>query len=205
MTTDRQMADVADAEIRGYLEQIETIRRDARALAEELSAAQFNWRPGGTRWSIGQCLEHITLTVRLYPAKIEAMLEQARQRQAEGQRAFREGAISRWIVSSMEPPPRLRTRTMRRVEPASHLPCEETLAAFDREQASLAEFVRRADGLSLRHARTPSPFLPILRFTLGQVFAMTLAHTRRHLWQARQVRQDPAFPATGAEPFTERA
>jgi hypothetical protein len=44
------------------------------------------------------------------------------------------------------------------------------------------------------HGRTASPFSKLLRFTLGQVFALNTAHGRRHLWQARQVRIDPGFP-----------
>ena len=33
------------------------------------------------------------------------------------------------------------------------------------------------------------------QMTLGQMLEVNVVHTRRHLWQARQVRQQPGFPA----------
>jgi hypothetical protein len=40
-----------------------------------------------------------------------------------------------------------------------------------------------------------SPVSKRIRFSLGAAFAAISAHQRRHLWQARQLRNDPAFPA----------
>lgn len=183
-----------DPQVRQYLEEIEALRLDARSLAEDLSHDQFNWRPDGKRWSIGQCLEHLTLTVKLYPSRIERMIAEARERQARGERAWREGWFTRWFVNSMEPPPKLRSRTFGKVEPPSTLEREAVLRAFDAAHGQLADLVRQADGVSLVHGRTASPFLSILHFTLNQTIALNLAHGRRHLWQARQVRGSAGFP-----------
>lgn len=185
---------VRDPVLAGYLEQVETIRDAAGSLAHDLTAQQLNWRPDQRRWSIGQCMQHVTMTVALYPAKVEAMLAEARERMQRGEKPYREGAFSRWFVRSMEPPPKMRTRAMRKVDPAPDLDPEQVVRDFDAAHAQLASWIAAADGLSLVHGRTASPFVPVLRFTLGQVFALNLAHARRHLWQARQVRQDPGFP-----------
>jgi hypothetical protein len=194
LLSQEQNAGPSDPQIRGYLEQLDAILLDARSVAAELTQAQFNWRPDGRRWSVGQCLQHITLTARLYPGRIEAMLGEARERAGRGERGYREGAFSRWFVRSMEPPPSLRIRTFRKVEPAGELDRDTVIADFEAVHGRFAELMRRADGLSLTHARTASPFLSLLKFTLGQVFAMNLAHARRHLWQARQVCSHAAFP-----------
>jgi len=52
----------------------------------------------------------------------------------------------------------------------------------------LAERVRRDDGLDLAHVRTISPVNRLLRMPLGAYFDFFIAHDRRHLWQARNVR-----------------
>src|SRR6266545_284985 len=57
----------------------------------------------------------------------------------------------------------------------------------------LAERVRQADGLDLARVRTISPVNSLLRLPLGAYFNFILAHDRRHLWQARQVRNAPGF------------
>jgi hypothetical protein len=189
-----QSAVPRDPTIRGYLEQLDAILLDARTLAADLTAEQFNWRPDGRRWSVGQCLEHLTLTVRLYLAKVEAMLLEARDRQARGAAPYREGWFTRWFVRSMEPPPSLRVRTFGKVDPPSTLDPARVLAEFEESHRALGMLMRQTDGVSLMHGRTTSPFTSLLRFTLNQVFIMNLAHARRHLWQARQVEAHPGFP-----------
>jgi hypothetical protein len=189
-----QSAAPRDPSIRGYLDQLDAVLLDARDLAGTLTPAQFNWRPDPRRWSVGQCLEHVTLTARLYLDRTEAMIAEARQRADRGEAAYREGWFSRWFVRSMEPPPAIRVRTFGRIEPAPVLDRAAVLAAFEAVHQQFARFMTAADGVPLTHARTTSPFTSLLRFTLNQVFAMNLAHARRHLWQARQVQTHPAFP-----------
>ncbi|HUF49331.1 MAG TPA: DinB family protein [Longimicrobiales bacterium] len=185
---------VASVTLREWIAQAESVRAEARAIASELTTEQFNWRAGSSRWSVGQCLHHITLTVQLYPDGIERMIAEARTREAAGERPYREGRISRLVVNGMEPPPKLRMRTKRSVVPALELEVAGVLAAFDATMQRLEQLMLAADGISLRHGRMRSPFMPLLRFTLGQVLAMNLAHARRHLWQARAVLRQPGFP-----------
>ena len=194
MVSDGSTVQLADPFLGSLIEQLDAILIDARALTEGLSPEQFNWRPEPDRWSIGQCLDHLTRTVRLYPAEIERMIAEARRREATS-RPYREGWFSRWVVGSMEPPPRMRIRTKRTVEPGTGLDRDATVREFETSFRQLQGLIVAADGVSLRHGRMRSPFAPVLRFTLGQVLAMNLAHARRHLWQARQVSQHPKFPA----------
>ncbi|MEX1182849.1 MAG: DinB family protein [Gemmatimonadota bacterium] len=108
---------VADPVLRGWLEELDALRLDARALTDGLTAGQLNWQPSPGRWSIGQCLDHVTRTLQLYPEGIDRMMSEARERLAAGARPYREGAFSSWFVKTMNPPPKMRVRTMRRVEP----------------------------------------------------------------------------------------
>ncbi|HSJ32292.1 MAG TPA: DinB family protein [Longimicrobiales bacterium] len=193
MVSNGSTVQLADPFLGSLIEQLDAIFIDARALTDGLSSAQFNWQPEPHRWSIGQCLDHLTRTVHLYPDEIERMIAEARGRQSTS-RPYREGWLSRWIVESMEPPPRMRIRTKRTVEPGMQLDRDATVRDFEAAFRQLQGFIVAADGVSLRHGRMRSPFAPVLRFTLGQVLAMNLAHARRHLWQARQVRQHPKFP-----------
>jgi hypothetical protein len=58
--------------------------------------------------------------------------------------------------------------------------------------------LKQADGLDLRRVRARSPVIAWLKYSLGISFAAYLAHQRRHLWQARQVRNAPGFPYAAA-------
>jgi hypothetical protein len=195
MIRDQQAVAVSDPFVRDLLEQLDAIMLDRRSLCDMLSARQLNWRPAPRRWSIAQNLEHITLTFALYPVAIRRMLAEAKARKAAGGGRYREGFIARRVVASQEPPPGLRIRTTRRVDPGPDLDHETVLTRFDDTLEQLRALIVASDGVPLDHARMQSPFVPLLRFTLRQVLQLNLAHTRRHLWQARQVRQHPSFPA----------
>jgi hypothetical protein len=182
-----------DPRLQQYLEEIQAIRLEARALGE-LTPEQFNWRPNAKRWSVGQCLEHIILTGRIYPRKIEKMLAESQARQARGERPYVEGVITRWFVRAMEPPPVMRIRTVGEVDPPRRLDRDVVMANFEAVHDEIERLIRQADGSSLVHARGPSAFVSVLRFTVGQTMALSLGHARRHLWQARQVTSAPGFP-----------
>jgi hypothetical protein len=186
-------AEPQDPIIRSLLEQLDAVILDAKSLAGDMTAEEFNWQPGPRRWSVGQCLQHITLTARLYLEPVQAMTEQARKRQSERARPYREGAFTRWFVRSMEPPPSLRIRTFGKVEPSPRLDREAVLTDFEAVHRTLGELLSGVDSALLLQARMRSPFVSLLQFTFGQVYALNLAHARRHIWQARQVVAEPAF------------
>jgi hypothetical protein len=186
-------ADTREPEIQALAEQLDSLVLDARAAAEHLTDDQFNWRAAPRRWSVGQCLQHITMTTRLYSESVARMTAEARAREAQGARPLRESAFSRWFVNSMEPPPKLRIRTFGKVEPAPRLDRDAVLRDFEAVHREMAQALNGVTPNMLRQAKTRSPFLPLLQFTFGQVYHLNLAHGRRHLWQARQVLADPAF------------
>ncbi|HEU5262852.1 MAG TPA: DinB family protein [Gemmatimonadales bacterium] len=183
-------------ELQDYLQQIEAVKRDAQALVSGLSNAQFNSRPGPGRWSIGECLVHLNVAVTTTLPAFDRGIERGWTRGLMGQGRFRYGWFANWMVRSMEPPVKRRMRTVKifEVPPgATHSP-GQVLPEFLRVRDQLAERVRRADGLDLRRARVVSPVTPLLRMPLGAYFAFVLAHERRHVWQARQVREAAGFP-----------
>ena len=58
----------------------------------------------------------------------------------------------------------------------------------------MSKRIHEADGLDLRRAKEVFPFWP-LKWSLGSFILMMIAHERRHIHQAREVRQHPSFPA----------
>jgi hypothetical protein len=48
--------------------------------------------------------------------------------------------------------------------------------------------------LNLVKVKITSPLASFLKFRLGAAFGIVIAHDRRHLWQAQQVRHAEGFP-----------
>jgi hypothetical protein len=177
-----------------YQRQLEALRRDALALTADLTDDQINWHPTPERWSIAQCLSHLVLSGKQYAPGMAAAVEEARRRAESGLPAYRSGFIADWVVRSMEPPPRLRVKTFRTLEPSPRVGAAAVNAEFMGTLDALADTIARVQGVDPKGGRMRSPFLGVLRLTLDQAIRLQLGHARRHLWQAWQVRKSPRFP-----------
>jgi hypothetical protein len=173
--------------------QFEDTRKEAGDLAGALTEQQFNWRPAPEKWSIGQCLAHLATTDRVLPA-IDRAIADARTRGWLAPGPFRYGWVTRWVIGSMEPPPKRRMRTPPILTPAATvLSRDEVLRTLAASRDRLLERIQAATGLDLKRAIVVSPVSRLFRLPLGGYFAFLAAHDRRHLWQARQVRGASGF------------
>lgn len=185
MDNGQRLVSFASDEIADYLRQIAAIKADAAALVRGINDEQFNRQPEPGRWSAGQCLEHLNITHR---AMLHRMQQAAERTRAGGRRArgpTRHGWVMRWLINSMEPPPKRRYRTGTAFVPPEHLSRDPVLTEFTRLHDDLLRLLEQLDGCDLGAEKVPSPFARWLRYKLGSAMALQLAHDRRHLWQAR--------------------
>lgn len=182
-----------EAGLEAYLTQLRSIEQDLPGLAN-LDPARFNWRAAPDRWSVGQCIEHLNITIERYLPVLRAAVQSARaQGLTSSEGPFTIGWLERWFIRSLEPPVRRRFKTPKSFVAPPDLDPVTTVERARRLRSELAEVIRSADGLNQPKIKVRSQFAPI-SWTLNGTFAVLLAHERRHLWQARQVRNDPAFP-----------
>ena len=184
----------ADPLLRGFADALNAVEGEFTRLVHPLSDQQVNWRPSDGRWSIAECIAHLVVSARMYVGPIDHAVERGFSRGLLGGRDFHPGRIGQWLVASMEPPPRRKMHAPKKIVPQRF----ETVATLRQEYAQahrdLIGAVMRAEGLDLGRVKLNSPILPILRQPLGVWLLFLAAHERRHLWQARQVRQEPGFP-----------
>jgi hypothetical protein len=178
-----------DATIEGLLTQLLAIDQDLPGIVNGLSAAQFNWRPGPDRWSIGQCVEHLNLTTEGYLPVLRRAAADARAKGQLRGGPFALGLVEGWFLRMMEPPPRRRTRTKPSFAPSAMLDPWATTERFRALNAEFGACIREAEGIDLKAVKVRSLFGPI-SWTLNGTLLVLLAHQRRHLWQARQVRKE---------------
>jgi hypothetical protein len=177
-------------DIEDLLRQIEVVKADAPSVCAGLTESQFNWRPGPDRWSIAECLVHLNLSVDHTLPAFDRAIAQGRAKEHLNAGPFRYGWFTSWNVRFMEPPVKRRMKTFKllQVPPGASHAQGRVLADFLALRDQLAERVRQADGLDLRRIRVVSPVSWFFRLPLGGYFRFVVAHDRRHLWQARQVR-----------------
>lgn len=173
--------------------QFAALKTEASGLVNGLKEAQFNWRPDAHRWSIAECLLHLNIVGDRYVHALEKTLAGARARGLLGQGPFGYGWLGKWILANTEPPPKRKFKAGRSFRPADGQPITAVMPTFLHLQGQLALQLEQANGLDLAQVKAPVPGMGPIRFNLHLTFAWIAAHERRHLWQARQVRNHPAF------------
>lgn len=168
--------------------------KDAREVSAGLTELQFHWRPGPEKWSIGECLGHLNSAWGVLP-RFDRRIAQGREKGLSGAGPFRASFFGGLYIRSIQPPVRFRLPSPLLYRPPPDTKIEEVLPRFLELQEELQKRVEDSHGLDLGRLRLSSPVTRRFKMSLIEWFAFLAAHQRRHLWQARKVREHPHFPA----------
>ena len=181
-------------ELQNYHQQFQSIKIEAQNLLTDLTDVQFNWRPDTDRWSISQCIDHLVVTGRNSLSHIDRAINEARAKGLFSQGPFRYGLIESWFVRQMEPRARMRFKAPKVYLPSANRPYAETVLRFYDLQEEFLQRIEQANGIDLSRAKVNNAVSRWFRLSLGQELAFNTAHERRHLWQAKQVKQERDYP-----------
>jgi hypothetical protein len=194
----RPLSDALVPELQEYDHQFKRIRLDAAALLDDLSERQLEWHERVGSWSIGDCLNHLVETGSQSLSHMRNAVAAARARGLLRAGPFRHPLAGKVLILLMDAPPRVRFKAPKAYRPRVDVPVSEVVEAFWRLQDGLAQALREANGVDLARVKVDNPVSSWFRLTLGQEFALTAAHERRHLWQAWRVRQKLVSISVGA-------
>jgi hypothetical protein len=176
-------------ELEEYRQQFERIASEAKELTKGLTESQFNWRPAPDQWSIEECLAHLTAVGQVEVAAVETAVDEARAKGITGTGPFEYPIWERFILRETEPPVRHAMPAPKRFTPIHGQPITGVLPTFLHVQRQFTLQIERADGLDLRRVKVPTPITRLLKLSLGTALAQAAAHERRHMAQARRVRE----------------
>jgi hypothetical protein len=189
-----------DPDIAMLITEIEANLSHAQSITHGLTSEQFQWRPGPGRWSIGECFAHLNITNGFTLPALKSGIAKGRAGGKTGGGPFQYGFLTRKFIASQELPVKKQFTAPKVFLPPAEIDLESTLGEYRRVSSELKKLTRDADGLHLSRVKVEMPALPavlraFVRLPLGGQLVLTTTHDRRHLWQAEQVRNHPAFPA----------
>jgi hypothetical protein len=170
------------------LDQLDANEREAREIVAGLDEERGRWQPQPGAWSVAECLDHLAKADRVY---LDAMREPAQRARAANRlrrRAAKPGALGAWFVRTLEPPVKAKMKTPGKIRPTIAPPLRESVDAFLAAHRDVREFLEASADLDLASIHFRNPFVPLLRWSLATGFNVLAAHARRHLSQARRVR-----------------
>lgn len=162
-------------------------RRRAQALIDTVSADQLMRRPDPGKWSIAECLAHLNLTADTVQKIMARGIEQAKQEKKFGEGPFSLGPSGHLLVWIAEPPPKFRIRAPKNVRPPAAIDDPlQVLPAFMKAQDEWERLMREQEGLDLARIKVGQG---IFRMRLAATLPWMMAHQRRHLLQAENVKR----------------
>lgn len=181
-------------ELQSYLEQLAVIDHRVQTLLDGITEQQLNWRPAPERWSVGECVDHLTVTGTRLLERIEPAIANAKLARRLSDGPFRYGPINRWFIQTLDEKAAKKIKTFPIYAPSASNNKEQVADEFSRFHRRLSGAIQSANGVDLKSTKVRSPAVRLLNLSLGAWFAATLAHERRHLAQASGVMQEPGFP-----------
>lgn len=165
-----------------------------RALVEPLSPEQLRWEPAPGSWSVGQVLEHLSVSAAGYLPRLRTLLSSAPARR-EDDGAWKPSFVGRLLLRSLAPSSTRRIPAPRAWKVAAAPPAD-AVARYLAVHGELRELLRRAADAraDLARLRLASPLSSLLRMNAGDALATLVVHAERHLGQIGRVRAHPGFP-----------
>jgi hypothetical protein len=177
------VTDALQPQLAAVLGEYDAVTRRVRALAASVDDVVFSRKPSPERWSAAECVEHLTLSNRLYYDMIREGLARGRLMPPHPG-AHRRRLLGRLLAWSLEPGRGGKSRTIPATVPTVSVAKEGVVGDFVASQDVLASFVRESSGLDLRRIVLVSPFLKYLTYDLYSLYTIIAAHERRHVKQA---------------------
>ena len=166
----------------------EAVSKAARSLTSGMDAAALMKRPPSGGWSVAENLQHLILTAQVMVPLAERAIEDLERSGERATRASGLGLMGWMLVKSLEPPPRMKTRTTKPFEPVSVADPLSLTDRFIETNSKVDALISRATGLATSTVRVASPFNEKVKYNVYAALRIVLVHARRHLWQANAVK-----------------
>ena len=183
-------AEEENADLSGLGRQFESNEAAMRDLTADLTGEQLNWRPDhGRAWSILQCVQHLALSGTSDRGALQPAVDGARGSGPRRRGPIGASAPGRLFRSRLEPPVKAKIAAPKAIVPAERLDKDEVVAGYLRNHDQIRKLLADAGEMDFNRVKFRNPLLPLLRVRAGTGLMIIAAHERRHLWQARQVRE----------------
>ena len=156
--------------------------------ASGLTEAQWSYKPGADRWSVGEVVEHLALTEPFLFELHEKTLKTPPA--APDKREATKGKVE--VIRAKIPDRTNKATAPEPLKPAGSLGDRaKVLAAFRERRGKTLDYVDNVSADLRAHVSEQSPLGPVDAY---QWLLYIAAHTERHLGQIREVKATQGFP-----------
>ncbi|MCA9001425.1 MAG: DinB family protein [Planctomycetes bacterium] len=167
---------------------------EVQKLTQPLSEEALHWKPVETTWSMAQLLEHMATTAELYAPGLDRLIEKASRKRPYKGEDFEPTWLGGGFAKYVGPEGEAKMKAPKRFQPAPQ-PESGSLARYMQQHNALEQRMRQSVDFNLRRWKIRSPAFILMRFTLGDAFALLVGHAQRHTLQMQKLRESADFPS----------
>lgn len=151
-----------------------------------LSKEQLEYKPSKESWSIGQCLEHINATEKMFFGLTRELMEKPENVERKKEIKVTDDELIRWVHNRKD-----KVKSPEALEPTGkYNTSKKALKEFKAQRADVKNYLASYKG-NLRNHITDSPAGAI---DAHQSYLFIAGHTERHIAQIEEIKSHPGFP-----------
>jgi hypothetical protein len=148
----------------------------------------LNRKPSPSKWSVGQCLEHLNIVGGYFLPVIGARLRQALEQGSKPAATVKSGYFGRRLIAATRTPATTSpSTTPQRYAPTGNRLPRTVTEVFSRQLDELLRLLLQARQVNANAVRIPNPVFPLVRLRLTDELEYLVAHIQRHVVQAENV------------------
>jgi hypothetical protein len=156
-----------------------------------LNYQQLNYKVSGNSWSIGECITHLLVTNNEYIGYFENALK---NKSDLSDKNFKHSFIGKLIIKTVNPSTKIKTKTPQKFNPQSSNIELKIIEKYLDQHKKIHHLMETSLNLDLKKFKIISPFNKMVKYNLGDSFAIISYHDQRHAMQALRVFNSPDFP-----------
>ena len=157
---------------------------------EDLSEAQWRWKPAPDRWSVAECAEHIILAEKGLFARLQQAVANPPNADWEQKTGQKAGFIERVMPNRTG-----KAKAPEEIVPTGKLSRAEVLAQFAEERVPVVKFAEETQ-VALKEHTSEHPFAVFNTLNAYDWLIYIPLHTMRHVKQIQEVKATAGFPAS---------
>lgn len=180
---------MSDQRITVTKDNLREISRKVKEDFEGLDSEKLNMKTGPQSWSIGQCIDHLTVSNRSYFSQLKAAADGTLHQNIWAKMPLLPTFFGKMLIKSVSPEMTRKFKTMAPFEPAYSNLDPGVIRKFLDTQEELGELISDLSGTDLNKTMITSPASRIITYSLDDLLQIISLHEERHYRQAVRTAQ----------------
>ena len=176
----------------GVANELEQAISRVENLTANLDEKTLNQPEAEDKWSMLQCIEHITLATAVYVKNFSEKLNgQQLPTATDNYKGHWKGKM---FAKMNAPKPEgeipMKLKTFKFLEPKSQLNSNTVMAEFKQVHEQMIALVEKSRAVNIDRIKVPTALGSMVKLRLGEALRFIVAHTQRHLVQLERIKNE---------------